>query len=200
MGKFKRVPVDVAVSDLTPLNISCRTTKCESGLHCFSKYMKKAEKQFGKKGVCYVCGDASIDWSRIHKQDVSDSKFIFESLNKELIRKIFSIIEIEKAALDSAKLKNFEELKDYAKEVLKKRIGKYNAYIDGRQTPMGKDDIVNYAQHATGTCCRQCLHAWYNIPKQLELTKIQLEFCTDLVMFYIEERLSNLPVEKFVEK
>lgn len=190
MGKFKRVPVDVAVSELTPLNISCRTTKCSDGLHCFSKYMKKAEKTFGKRGVCYECGDESIDWSRMHKKDVSDSKFIFESLNKELIRKIFSIIEIEKEALDSAKLKNFEELKYHAKEVLKKRIGKYNSYIDGRQTPMGKDDIVNYAQHATGTCCRQCLHAWYNIPKQHELTEIQLEFCVELVMFYVKDRLS----------
>ncbi|MCW3111456.1 MAG: hypothetical protein JWQ09_5962 [Segetibacter sp.] len=195
---FKRVIPDyvnvigLKSGDIKPLNIKCGSTKCSDNLHCFSRYMKDAERKFGKKGVCYNCGHESIDWTRIHKNDISDAKYIFESLNKELMRKIFSTIQVEKEAIDSAKSKGLFKLRNSAKVALKKRIGKYNSFIDGKQTPLGQDDIVNYAQHATGTCCRQCLQAWHNIPKEQELSSAQLEFCTDLVMLYVEEKVPDL--------
>ena len=109
MGKqFKRViPDNVNVRglkscDLKPLNITCGATKCDDNLHCFSRYMKQAEKKYGKKGVCYNCGNDSIDWERIHKNNIKDTKYIFKSLNKELIREIFSTIRIERIAIDRA--------------------------------------------------------------------------------------------------
>jgi len=196
--KFKRViPDNVNViglksGDIKSLDIKCSSTKCSDDLHCFSRYMKSAEKKFGKIGVCYNCGNESIDWKRVHKNDVKDANYIFESLNKELIRKVFSTIIVEEKAIESAKKLSREELRKLVKKTLHTRIGKYNSYIDSRQTPLGKDDIVNYAQHATGTCCRECLEAWHNIPKEQELTNTQLEFCTDLTMIYIDEKISYL--------
>ena len=197
-NNFKRViPDNVNIiglksGDLKPLNIKCGSTKCNDGLHCFSRFMKTAEKKYGKKGVCYNCGHDSIDWSRVHKNDIEDADYIFDSLNKELIRKVFSTIKIEEKAIEIAKTKCFDELRIQAKKTLKQRIGKYNSFIDSKQTPLGEDDIVNYAQHATGTCCRACLEAWHNIPKELELTDSQLEFCTKLVMLYINEKIPDL--------
>lgn len=197
MGKFQRViPSDVNVigiksADIKALNIKCGSTKCNDGLHCFSRYMKSAEKKYHKKGVCYNCGHDSIDWNRIHKNDVNDAKYIFDSLNKELMRKVFDTIEIEKEAIQSAKKLSREELKANAKKTLSTRIKKFNSFIDNRQTPLGKEDIVNYAQHATGTCCRKCLETWHNIPKEQELNEVQLNFCVDLVMLYVDEKLKN---------
>ena len=196
--KFQRViPDNVNVrglksGDIKPLDITCGSTQCVGGLHCFSRYMKQAEKKYGKKGVCYNCGDDSIDWERIRKKDIKDVKYIFKSLNKELIREVFSKMKIEKAVLDKAINLGTEKLKMEAKNELKRRIGIYNDYIDGQQTPLGGDNIINYAQHATATCCRKCLEAWYKIPKEQELTDLQLEFCTELAMFYINDKISNI--------
>ncbi|MCY1246137.1 hypothetical protein D9M72_593430 [compost metagenome] len=71
--------------------------------------------------------------------------------------------------------------------------------MDGRQTPMGKDEIVNYAQHATATCCRKCLEAWHNIPMEDALTDNQLEFCVSLVMKYVKERIPQLTENEITE-
>lgn len=194
--KFQRIIPDkinvigLKSGDIEKLNISCGSTKCNEGLHCFSRYMKSAEKKFGK-GACYNCGEDSIDWQRIHKNDINDAKYIFESLDKELMRKIFSTIKIKQEVIESAKKLSSQSLRMSAKKTLSTRIKKFNSFIDNRQTPLGGDDIVNYAQHATGTCCRKCLQAWHNIPKEQELTEIQLEFCTDLVMLYVNERIKN---------
>ena len=199
MGKqFQRmIPDNVNVKglrsgDIKPLDITCGSTKCGDNLHCFSRYMKNAEKKYGKKGVCYNCGHDSIDWDRIHKNDIKDTKYIFESLNKELIREVFSKIRIEKIAIDSALKLGRKNLLIEVKKQLRRSIGKYNDYKDGQQTPLGGDNIIHYAQHATATCCRQCLEAWYNIPKENELTELQLEFCTELIMFYINYKLPLL--------
>lgn len=198
MGKFQRVipsktnVIGLMSADIKILDIKCGSTKCEDGLHCFSRYMKSAEKKYQKRGVCYNCGHDSIDWSRIHKNDLNDAKYIFNSLNKELMRKVFDTIQIDKEAIQSAKELSREELKSYARKTLTTRIKRFNIFIDNRQTPLGKGDIINYAQHATGTCCRKCLQAWHNIPKEQELTEVQLEFCTELVMLYVDEKLSIL--------
>lgn len=195
---FKRVIPDnvnvigITSGEIKPLKIKCNSTQCTGDLHCFSRYMKNAEKKFGKKGVCYNCGHESIDWKRVHQNDINDADYIFESLNKELMRKVFSTIKVEKVAVDAATSKSLTEIREDAIETLRKRIGKYNYYIDGRQTPLGENYIVNYAQHATGTCCRKCLEAWHNIPKEQELSKAQLEFCTNLVMLYVENKVPGL--------
>lgn len=36
---------------------------------------------------------------------------------------------------------------------------------DGKQTPM-RGHPVFIAQHATATCCRECLKKWHNIKKR----------------------------------
>jgi hypothetical protein len=189
---FKQVkPENLDSSDLKPLKIKCSSTNCDEGLHCYSRHMKKAEKKHGKKGVCYECGNDSIDWNRMYKNDVKDSKFIFIALNKEFIRNVFWKMKIDKLAIESALKKNKSDIRKEAKKFLKRRIGKFTAW-DGQQTPLGNDNIINYAQHATATCCRKCLAAWHNIPKEIELKESQLEFCTNLVMKFIEERVYDL--------
>src|SRR6266542_4933492 len=100
MGKkFKRVPADIPVSDLSPLNISCGSTKCEDNLHCFKTSERDARK-FGNHGVCKVCGTSLIDRKRIHQNNIKDAEFIFQSMKNELIRHVYWHTKIEKSAID----------------------------------------------------------------------------------------------------
>ena len=190
-NKFKRVPVDVPISDLSPLQITCSSTKCEDGLHCF-KTGVRAAKKFGSHGVCKECGTSLIDWKRVHQNDINDVNFIFNSMKNELIRHVYWHTPIENSALVLASKSKNDELRIHAKKVLKSKIGSRQNAWDGRQTPKTGNEIVNYAQHATATCCRKCLEYWHNIKKEEELTEEQLEFCTELVMLYIEERVPSL--------
>lgn len=197
-GKFKRVPADIPISDLSPLNISCGSTKCDDGLHCF-KTSEKAAIKYGSHGVCKECGTSLIDWNRVHENNIMDAKFIFESMKNELIRHVFWHTPIEQNAVDKALKSTKGDMRTHAKKVLKSKIGHYNKVWDGRQTPLTGNEIVNYAQHATATCCRKCLEYWHNIKKEDELTEDELEFCTDLAMLYIEERVPNIPNKKTEE-
>ncbi len=193
-GKFRKVPIGVPVEDLTPLDITCGSTKCEDELHCFS-LKKSSLRKFGKKGVCRECGSDLIDWSRIHRRDLSDVHFTFTAMKNELIRHVFWHTEIDDVARESAITEDYDKLKLRAKKALKSKVGKLTAW-DGRQTPMGNGDIVNYAQHATATCCRKCIEIWHNIPQELILTNEQLDFFTELVLLYSKDRIPELQESK----
>lgn len=197
--KFKRVvPEEVKVADLTTNDIVCGTTKCTEGFHCYSQ-KKTSVRKFGKERACKECGEDLVDWQRVHQNNIEDADFIFNELKHEIIRHVFWHTSIDDAALYTALTRGEVKTLETAKKLIRVRIGKYNGYMDGRQTPMGKDEIVNYAQHATATCCRKCLEAWHNIPMEDALTDNQLEFCVSLVMKYVKERIPQLTENEMTE-
>ena len=61
---------------------------------------------------------------------------------------------------------------------------------DGRQTPM-RSHPVFVAQHATGTCCRQCLQKWHRIAPGKELTAEQQRYVVDIILHWIENQLAR---------
>lgn len=190
-GKFKRVPIEVPVDSLKPLDITCGSTKCEDELHCFS-LKKSSIKKHGKIGVCHQCGTDLIDWKRIHQHNLQDVRFTFSAMRSELIRHVFWHTEIDDKAREDAIVDGLQKLKSRARRSLKAKVGKFNAFVDGRQTPMGNGDIINYAQHATATCCRKCIEIWHNIPQEKTLSEEELDFFTELVMLYSVDRISEL--------
>ncbi len=191
MGKkFKRVPADIPISKLNPLNISCHSTKCEDGLHCFSMHRDMALKRFGNTNVCYECGIELIDWDRFQKNNIHDVKFIFKSLKNELIRHVYWHIKIEEEDLIKALQKGEKQIKTEAEKRMIKDIGIEKPYRGGFTPYYG--NIIYYAQHATATCCRKCLESWHNIESGRILTKAEITFCTDLMMLYIAERVPSL--------
>ena len=61
---------------------------------------------------------------------------------------------------------------------------------DGKQTPMwGHPFFV--AQHATATCCRECIRKWHKIQPGKELSQVQKEYLVDVIMTWIEKELSH---------
>lgn len=188
--EFKRVIVETPIQKFKELDIKCTSTKCNEGLHCFSK--KEAAKKKVEDGACIDCGKKIIDWQRFRESDIKDIKFLVSSLEKELIRYGYWNSPIDEIAISKAKQRGRNALKISAYKRVKSSIGKAKNFHEGWQTPYAGDQIIHYAQHATGTCCRICFEEWYGVEIGKALTEEQLQFCTELIMFYIDKRVPGL--------
>jgi len=79
------------------------------------------------------------------------------------------------------------EIIDHAHKFILDRLSPAYPINDGKQTPF-KNHPVFVAQHATATCCRKCMNKWYNIPKSLELTPVQIDFAVNLIIHWIKSQ------------
>ena len=113
-----------------------------------------------------------------------------EEKNKILFRlsksKFRSSFHLKDKDIEYIKEKRLEKIEEHAYDFLRKRLAP--AYIpnDGKQTPM-RGHPVFIAEHATATCCRNCLSKWYHIPKERELTKEEIVFLVDVIMTWIKK-------------
>jgi len=133
-----------------------------------------------------------VDWERVHKRDIRDIEYIYSALNNELIRHVYCNNDIIKQrALNYGLRKGRNGLKPRIKKMLHDKVGKVKNFNEGRQTPKEGDNIIYYAQHATATCCRKCIAYWHNIEEGIELSDEQIEYFTELIMYYIEDKLQE---------
>lgn len=109
------------------------------------------------------------------------------SLSKSKFRNSFHLKEKDKQYV---KEKGLEVIEKHAYELLEVRLAP--AYIprDGKQTPM-KGHPVFIGQHATATCCRNCLSKWYHIPKGRALTKEELDYIVSIITAWIKSEIEN---------
>ena len=91
---------------------------------------------------------------------------LFLALGQSKFRSQFRLSGKEATYLEQ---KGLSTILDHAREFVTKRLAQANPTNDGRQTPMRNHPIF-IAQHATGTCCRNCLEKWHHIPKGRPLT------------------------------
>ena len=91
---------------------------------------------------------------------------MLDKLQKSRFRSSFKLKEKEKLYV---KEKGLETIKEHAYDFINKRLAPSFILNDGKQTPM-KGHPVFIAQHATATCCRNCLYKWYKIPKNRQLS------------------------------
>ena len=61
---------------------------------------------------------------------------------------------------------------------------------DGKQTPT-KGHPVFVAQHATATCCRECIRKWHKIQPGKELSRIQQDYLVDVIMTWIQSEVDR---------
>ena len=108
---------------------------------------------------------------------------ILYSLSNSKFRSSFHLKEKDKEYI---KQKGIEKIESHAYDFLRKRLAP--AYIpnDGKQTPM-RGHPVFIAEHATATCCRNCLYKWYHIPKGRELTEEEIVFLVTVIMTWIKK-------------
>ena len=182
------------LDQLEPLKVTCTSSDCESGLHCFKATRQmKAKDEIGK---CRSCGVDFVDWDRIHQQNLNDVEYTFDALKHEMIRHHFWHVEIDQKAINYAKRKGVSGLELAVPKRLRSSVGAGGNPYDGRQTPMeGSGNPIHYAQHATATCCRECIEYWHAVPPEIDLDEDRINYFSELVMMYIKDRLPDLGQE-----
>ena len=73
----------------------------------------------------------------------------------------------------------------HGRDFVLKRLAPALPANDGKQTPWGGHPVFR-AQHATATCCRNCLLKWHGIPKKRKLTEQEIDY----ILVVIEKWLS----------
>lgn len=116
-----------------------------------------------------------------------NKKKILESLKKSKFRSKFRLNSKYREYISK---KGIKTIREHAYEITEKRISSKDIKNDGRQTPM-KGHPVFIAQHATATCCRECIYKWHKIPKNRNLTKEEKEYIVNLIMLWINKELST---------
>jgi len=174
------------------LNIKCTDVDCGAGLHCFKATAEMAAQN--KVGQCRECGVQLVDWERIHSRDMRDAPNTFAMLRLEKVRHFFWHQVLSERAINHARRKGKTGIRECVRNRLGRAIGPAHPWNDRRQTPMQEDETtaLPYGQHATATCCRECLEYWHGIPQGQPLTDEELDYLTDLVCLYIEERIPDL--------
>jgi len=197
---FKKIAQDVNKDKLSPLNVTCTSSKCEDNLHSYwqkprRKKIVNQEELWGKvfqKGSCWACRIDLVDWPRVHSKNLSDVIYTFDMLNTELVRYVYWHTEIDHKAFCDALEKGRLNLRFDAEELLRKNVANAkNPRWEGTQTPK-KGDLIYYAQHATACCCRKCIEYWYNIPRGIQLNDKQINYFVELIMLYVSARMPKL--------
>lgn len=188
MGKWKP-------PEEKPLKITrCNQTDCETGLHCFLKHQKRRKTP---AGTCWACGIALVDWSRVHKRDINDVRHTVRAFKSERIRHEFwCTLELSERAKNYAKRLGRNRLPEAALNIVRSKVGKPADNFDGRRTPWeDKAHILQYAQHATATCCRKCMEVWHNIPVTQHLSDEDIAYFAALLLIYVDARMPELSKE-----
>lgn len=113
--------------------------------------------------------------------------YILSSLGKSKFRSGFHLKDKD---ISYIKAKGMDIILKHANDFIKKRLALEVILNDGKQTPM-RGHPVFVAQHATATCCRECLMKWHYIPKDKELTKEEQEYVVLVIMTWIKKEVNN---------
>ncbi len=78
----------------------------------------------------------------------------------------------------------------YAADFIAKREAPAYIANDGKQTPM-RGHPVFIAQHATATCCRECIRKWHKMQPGKELSQVQQDYLVDVIMTWIQKEMER---------
>ncbi len=125
----------------------------------------------------------------------SREEWLKEDLFRRIGRSRFRMRFVLKAAdIAYVREKGMDTVRRHAREIVLKRLAPAVIPNDGKQTPMRgapKGHPVFLAQHATGTCCRECLETWHGIPKGRELTEQETEYVIGVIMEWIRRCMDH---------
>ena len=113
-------------------------------------------------------------------------KLIPNALNNLTKSRFRSSFKLDRKNLDYLNRIGIKTIESHARDFVLKRLASRRSKNDGRQTPF-KGHPVFKAQHATATCCRNCLKKWYNIPKNKSLDRNEIDFIVKLIMEWINK-------------
>ncbi len=91
--------------------------------------------------------------------------------------------------------KGIDTIESHAYDFVIKHLKDISKFNDGKQTPM-KGHPVFIAQHATATCCRNCLKKWHFIEETHILTENECNYIVDIIMEWIKIEIKQFKGEK----
>ena len=115
------------------------------------------------------------------------NEYILQKLSNSKFRSRF---KLKSKDIEYIKDKGLNKIRMHANDFITNRLSDTSRVIDGKQTPM-KGHPVFIAQHATATCCRECLYKWHKIEKGRLLTDKEISYIVDLIVDWIELQLSK---------
>ena len=86
--------------------------------------------------------------------------------------------------------KGMDKIREHAFDFISKRLRPETITNDGKQTPM-KGHPVFIAQHATATCCRECIRKWHKMQPGRELSQVQQDYLVDVIMTWIQQEIAD---------
>ena len=92
--------------------------------------------------------------------------------------------------IDYINEKGLNVIRQHAQDFIAKREAPAFIPNDGKQTPT-KGHPVFIAQHATATCCRECIRKWHKMQPGRELSQVQQDYLVDVIMTWIEKELAR---------
>ena len=98
-----------------------------------------------------------------------------------------SRIHLRGRELDYLRKKGMREVLNHAAEFIEKRLAPAHPVNDGKQTPW-RNHPVFVAQHATATCCRECLQKWHQIPKGNALTAGEQGYIVEVIGAWLSQQ------------
>jgi hypothetical protein len=169
--------------------LACRMSDCSKNMHTF-KQTRASKSQNIEKGCCTQCKSKLVDWDRIYRNDIKDFYYTKSALQFEMIRNVFwNIKDPSPEMIDKVRKLDPDELKKRVLSRLNTTLQKIKSenIWDGRQTSFD-DDLIFWAQHATGTCCRGCLEYWHGIDANSPITTDTYEYLQQLIIEYLKEK------------
>ena len=142
---------------------------------------KKAERFFKERGIKYQF---------IDMKEKGMSKGEFNSV-AQVNGGLENMINWDGKDKDVLALIKYTADEDKLEKVLENpQVIKTPVVRNGKQTPT-KGHPVFIAQHATATCCRECIRKWHKMQPGKELSKVQQDYLVDVIMTWIEKELAR---------
>ena len=108
--------------------------------------------------------------------------YLFQKLSRSRFRSRFHLGLKEITYIQT---KGIEVIKEHAYAFIQQRLAPAQPKNDGKQTPMSGHPVF-IAQHATATCCRNCLKKWHAISKGQALRSNEIGYIVDVIMCWIK--------------
>ena len=120
-----------------------------------------------------------------------DLQNIQNQLNTEFAKSETRIIFwFDDKDIDYINEKGLDTIRQHAKDFIAKREAPAYIANDGKQTPM-RGHPVFIAQHATATCCRECIRKWHKMQPGKELSQVQQDYLVDVIMTWIQKEMER---------
>lgn len=116
---------------------------------------------------------------------------LFAALARSRFRSRFKLGAREQRDLDRHGL---DVIRQHAARFIAERLAPAEPANDGSQTPM-RNHPVFVAQHATATCCRNCLSKWHGIGAHRALSEDEQRYICDVIIAWLAPHHDSSRVE-----